>query len=1144
MDSPSHPATPRRFLCRLAIVLFGAAICSAPITVAGTNHTNALTVPDDPVIRQGAGGPGWVKFLILSADPTTVYFQDSNLYSFHYEFAVAELPQFAGMTPQQFENATLYSTGQQATLGAVLIPQRALGQHVTPEYGIQIVRRDPYTATETRDLLQTVDAAITSPPGYSPFYMPTFEQFSVAQTNAAFFAAGGFPVSGPERWDEGNSCYSMGWAIGTLKFFPADQIEGAFLTGQLLPQDILLTDGVPAEIPLVAGVITQSPSTPNSHVALLSQTFNVPFTFLSQPRDLQKAQSLVGHRVALRVRSRFAVCEVRIVDTDGQLDTATVDSLLALKVPPPLAIDPVAPYGSYSVSTNGLAPGDIQYVGGKAAHMGILRQSIPADSPISAAITFELWTEFLNQPRPGSITLRQEIAQILAPFSYPPGGPGTDMQALDDALGGIRDLLEDDAETVFSTASQTGVIVTLQDAQYGFDPNQKIRFRSSTNVEDNTQFTGAGLYESKSGCLADELDGDSSGPSLCDPTEPNERGVFRAIRRVFSSFYNLNPYLERLRHGVDEDDVGMGMLVHHSFPDPIELANGTGTFHYGPGSFRDLDLVLQPDANSVTNPSPGQIPEEVDVYISTFSTLIYPTILRPSNLLQLGDTVLEFPSEYETLGQLLVDAADRYATVTGGTEFVLDFEFKKVAPHGQYPAEQLVVTQVRPVPQADDQPTLTPFLLNEPTDYCLFQGEGGGSVFANHRLKSRWHLETLNTWLTPATTAVSFYTQASMDYLEGCGRFTQDGPLSTWPNYGYTYDPLGGGQGGAQGGQATDNWSFADLQNPRTYRLHTGPIPDAVSPQDSPLVLLTDFGTPIDYSDLGCLSLEVDYAQPVLDAFDLTYIQVSTDYGMLCRCAPDEATDLIVNRNETSPGLVTVDTTYRWPKPLDVAAGYTAPLIRFHESTVTGLTSEPIVMTDYDAQTYKPGHHNFTAEFLFQPALDPAVSPSALVELEVSGTPLIYAFFDFSGFTVDTITDEQWNYHCLDCRGPDADGDSRCASEPTWDCNDDDPDVWALPEEVTNLLFTDPITLIWSTPSAPGGSSILFDLIQSPDPAAFAAGICSASNLSASSTLVPDTPPPGGVDSFLVRGVNNCPAHDGSSGVDSQPNERAVITCP
>src|SRR5690606_15087424 len=108
-----------------------------------------------------------------------------------------------------------------------------------------------------------------------------------------------------------------------------------------------------------------------------------------------------------------------------------------------------------------------------------------------------------------------------------------------------------------------------------------------------------------SGCLADDVDSDTQGPSICEPEESNERGVFRAIRKVYASFYNDNAFLERLRHGVNESDVGMAILVHYSSPDPTEMANGVATVSFTKQSeehYITADMVTQKGAVSVTNP--------------------------------------------------------------------------------------------------------------------------------------------------------------------------------------------------------------------------------------------------------------------------------------------------------------------------------------------------------------------------------------------------------------------------------------------------------------------------------------------------------------------------------------------------------------
>ena len=110
-------------------------------------------------------------------------------------------------------------------------------------------------------------------------------------------------------------------------------------------------------------------------------------------------------------------------------------------------------------------------------------------------------------------------------------------------------------------------------------------------------FVGAGLYDSFSGCLLDDLDGDTKGPCKCDPTESKERGVFRAIRKAYASFYNDNGFLERLRHGIDESQVAMGLLVHYSAPDETEMANGVAKVYYESPNRRQPilagDLVTQ-----------------------------------------------------------------------------------------------------------------------------------------------------------------------------------------------------------------------------------------------------------------------------------------------------------------------------------------------------------------------------------------------------------------------------------------------------------------------------------------------------------------------------------------------------------------------
>ncbi len=539
--------------------------------------------PDDPF--RSWTSPAYIKFTIIlkeGYDPNLVYYQDSSQYQYHYEFALEHLEPFIGMTVEEFDSVTLHAAGQQAVLGAVILPSWA--DPAIEEYGIQLTRTDAYTREEVVRILNLVRASVVADSGVQPYYFPTYEQYTVAQQNREWFETRGFPVGSTAQWSDGDVIYSPGWALGTLKQVAGSDIQRAYTAGELSPEDILLTDGVPAEIPSVAGIITLMPSTPNSHVAILSRSQGVPFVYLVEG-DASLARSLVGRCVYLAATESDFDESVKLLDA-ASLSEDQKASVLAMKEGAPLVIQPIASCGRLSADTNDLRSSDIRCFGGKASNFGILRRAFPEDSPAAMAFSFDLWTAFLDQQLPsraGGKTLREEIALRLGNYTtYPPA----DREALSEDLAAIRDLFKDPQTTGFGSSGAL-VLSALQD--FGFDPSRNIRFRSSTNVEDSDQFTGAGLYDSYSGCLADDLDDDDDGPCDCNSAEKKERGVFRAIRKVFASFYNDNAFLERLKHGVNEAEVGMALLVHHSFPDEIELANGVATLERS----RDSSLVGQ-----------------------------------------------------------------------------------------------------------------------------------------------------------------------------------------------------------------------------------------------------------------------------------------------------------------------------------------------------------------------------------------------------------------------------------------------------------------------------------------------------------------------------------------------------------------------
>jgi hypothetical protein len=939
---------------------------------------NQIVFPNEPFEYRHYGGTtnmGWIKFTIPkeagALGPVT--YQDSRVYSLHYDFVTRHLDPFVGISPEEFESISLYEQGQRLILGAVITPPKAYPSAKTvQEVGIQFVRSDPYAKEEIVQLFEIVKASVITDPNVTFYYFPTYEQSNVARDYETWFAEQGVVVSSPDRWLEGNVIYSRGWALGRLRRIPPDQIQTAYVKGDLLASDILLTDAVPAEIPVVAGIISLSSSTPNSHVAILATTYAIPFVYLADESTADRALALLDHEVVLRATPPSSWGnQVDLIVAEGVLSEQQRNELLALKRPPDLDIQSTAFLGSYSLSLEEATLDDMRHVGGKAAHYSLLRNAVPDNSVRAVAFTFDLWNEFLDQSLANGMSLREEIRDRLSAYAFPPA----DMAALEKELSVVRSLFTNDAVTDFSESLRDAVIGTLTDERYGFDPNSRIRFRSSTNVEDSEYFTGAGLYDSYSGCLADDLDGDDSGPCRCDAAENKERGVFRAIRKVFASFYNTNAFVERLRHQIDEDQVGMALLVHHSFPDEIELANGVATLSVSQSSRTNIQLVTQTQAISVSNPNPGVVPEQVTSVVSSTGE-IYLRLNAYSNRVPLGQTVMTWEQDYRRLSQLLVMAAREYGRATGKTEYLLDLEYKKIAPNGD-----LIIKQIRPIPQSTSAPETPAFLISQPVELEVLQGKHS-EVFANHRLKSVWLLNCESKWLTEENLYESFFTDINLDYVDAGQVHHLTGQLPSLPSF--AHEPPVLDKSGRY--QVHDSWLMPHLANQRSYTLQTTRIPSVVPSGQCPVIILGD------------LQFECDvlYNKPVpMTAYGDTLCatsQTTNDHVVLDLRHQAGEDDLLQTRTVVD-GDVTVRTQFYWPPaPTGPTAGYTAPVVRWMETTLTGLTETPIVLQSTYAQTYVPGHHNFWETFLFEPRLDPNVPSEVLAELEDNGIEQIMVF--------------------------------------------------------------------------------------------------------------------------------------------------------
>ncbi len=677
----------------------------------------------------------------------------------------------------------------------------------------------------------------------------------------------------------------------------------------------------------------------------------MPFAYVHEPESRNRAQTLIGKEIIFSAYS-----SIQLLDVDGALDPAAHEEIQAMKVPDVVHVHPKTRFGAYSASTTDLVPSDIRYFGGKAANFGLLRRTIPSNSPPAIAFSMDLWDDFLDQTLPGGLTLRAEIKSRLDGLTYPP-----QMVNLQSNLATIQSLIRSTA--TFNATQRAAILAALQQ----FDPLQNIRFRSSSNAEDSESFTAAGLLDSYSGCVADDTDSDARGPSRCDPTELNERGVFRAMQRVYASFYNENAFLERLRHQINEDEVGVGVLVHHSFPDQIELANGVATVDYTSDLYSlNVRMVTQPGAASVTNPDPDAQAEDVSLRVDTWQnddSIYGPYISSRSSLVPVGQTVLPF-GDYVAFAKLFRQVEQGYlALFPAKTQFTLDLEYKKIVP------DWLVIKQVREIPQPPST-NVVPFLINKPVELCAFEGEQS-QLYVNHAFKCRGTVQTKNIRMTDANLAEPFFSRIQLEFVRGTNIWQMEEDTAAWTNIDHR----------VEGDTVTDVFPATANRPAITLVSH---IRRAVGPNESPFLTIESL-TLARAADEPVFTPEIgvgNFQSPIVN---------------LVPCPTVTSNSFLQTREATVPnaqlrvdpellGDVTVQTRYYWPDPVGIVRNdNTAPLVRFVDTTITGVTTTPIVLAGNFSQSYWPVHHNYYEFLLFDPWLEPGLSSDQREELASVG---------------------------------------------------------------------------------------------------------------------------------------------------------------
>lgn len=352
--------------------------------------------------------------------------------------------------------------------------------------------------------------------------------------------------------------------IGILKQYKIKDLESRKPNSN----EIVILDGTPDVLPNVRGIIVNELQTPLSHLVLLGKNRKIPIMAYTKVFKDTNINKLLSKKVELKIE----VDTFFIKETDKKI----VEKVNSKKKK--LTIDNTV---TDLVDLSKIPKKGVNYIGSKAQNMAYLiavSKEIPFKTPENAhAIPFYFYTKHIQKE-----SISPLISELLTSTKK------DSAVWVNKQLKKIRDAIKKEPVDPVLIAKLNE---TFKNAQF-----KNFRFRSSTNAEDLDDFNGAGLYDSKTGILGDSI-----------------KTFEKAIKQVWASVWNEASYNERELFGIDQHNIGMGVLVHRSFPD--ELANGVIiTKNIFRENFPGITVNIQKGENSVVKPEKGEICEQFVAY--------------------------------------------------------------------------------------------------------------------------------------------------------------------------------------------------------------------------------------------------------------------------------------------------------------------------------------------------------------------------------------------------------------------------------------------------------------------------------------------------------------------------------------------------
>ena len=434
-----------------------------------------------------------------------------------------------------------------------------------------------------------------------------------------------------------------GVGYGILRFVPAAELGHARLGLDV----IVVTDDVPLDVPVMGGLITEAFQTPLSHVSVLTRNRGTPDMALLGARGDARVAPLFEKLVRLEVGGgKFSLQAAGPAEAQAFWDKRKPKGpRIVPRLDPSLR-------GLQDLRQHSLD--DLPALGGKAAQLAELLRVVSIDQGCAGPIPTP--SHAFGIPLAHSLD-HFEASGARAKLDQWRAKPGfaTDAAVRAQALGEVRAAILAHPVDPALLASLTA----MAQANFG---SARFRLRSSSNTEDLSGFSGAGLYTSVSAALG-------------DPDRPIDAG----LRTVWASLWDDRAYDERELGNIDQDKVAMGILIHEAY-DGVERANGVVVSRdvHNPIEASVVTINVQAGEASVTNPAPGVTSEEMTyawwktppTTTHSRSSLIAESALKPDEIAHLGCWIRAIESHFRA--RLDPTHANRW--------FTMESEFKFIGP--------------------------------------------------------------------------------------------------------------------------------------------------------------------------------------------------------------------------------------------------------------------------------------------------------------------------------------------------------------------------------------------------------------------------------------------------------------------------------